>query len=530
VISSARSLTLAVTAVGVVLMGASGALAATGPLEYEKSFVLPEGTPNGVAVDQKTHEVYVADGANKVYVFNANGVQTGQVDCGVCSEVRGVAVNDATGEVYLADSGLETVVPFNATGVQQKLWSRELGCDTHSVYAAVDNSTSPSDPAAGDVYVLAATGMSVLGLRGPNGERVKFQAKKPYIREQVGQCPNVTESTGEGSELTGTPEGTFTSSPGGIAVDSANGYVYVSEGPRGSTEAARVVVLAPTGEYLHELDVSLGAAAPPGIAVDAATGESYVTGGDGNALSVSNYGGGLRYSLTDTEVGKRFGSPSGVAVDETTGDVYMSDAGERAVDVFHPGPVLAPQPPEALGPTMLATTAATLAIAFTPEAGVTDQLEYGSTNTYGQTVPIKPGATGLGPETQAIQLTGLQPGQEYHYRLSAADAAGTMHGPDETFVTHPASTETPAPPPGFSLTSGEPMAPTATTYPNLAGVSPARLLPTPKPPTPKRGLTNNQRLAKLLKLCAKMPKNRQSGCVKRARMRYAHKEHTRKVG
>jgi len=65
------------------------------------------------------------------------------------------------------------------------------------------------------------------------------------------------------------------------------------------------------------------------------------------------------------------------------------------------------------------------------------EFEWGTTSAYGNTTPETPGNLAAGEEPVAVeaQLTGLIPGQTYHYRLLATDGAGTTQGPDQTFTT-----------------------------------------------------------------------------------------------
>lgn len=65
-------------------------------------------------------------------------------------------------------------------------------------------------------------------------------------------------------------------------------------------------------------------------------------------------------------------------------------------------------------------------------------IEYGPDENYGSSVPVsEDGEAGSGDEAVFHQetLTGLEPGAEYHYRLVAANGAGTTPGRDMTFVT-----------------------------------------------------------------------------------------------
>jgi predicted lipoprotein with Yx(FWY)xxD motif len=82
----------------------------------------------------------------------------------------------------------------------------------------------------------------------------------------------------------------------------------------------------------------------------------------------------------------------------------------------------------------------------------TYHFEYGPTTGYGTNVPAPDADAGAGsynvPVSQTV--TGLQPNTTYHFRLVAANSAGTTKGGDQSFTT-PADPGAPPPP------SSEPM-------------------------------------------------------------------------
>ncbi len=63
--------------------------------------------------------------------------------------------------------------------------------------------------------------------------------------------------------------------------------------------------------------------------------------------------------------------------------------------------------------------------------------EYGTTTSYGTSIPIPEGKAGEGRTRLEVSqaVTGLQASTFYHYRLVAKNSAGTTHGEDETFTT-----------------------------------------------------------------------------------------------
>jgi hypothetical protein len=79
------------------------------------------------------------------------------------------------------------------------------------------------------------------------------------------------------------------------------------------------------------------------------------------------------------------------------------------------------------------------------EADTTYRFEYGPDTSYGSSVPVPDGDLGPGSEGVEVsqQLTALQPGTTYHYRIVAASPEGTTDGQDETFSTFAAPVSQP---------------------------------------------------------------------------------------
>jgi sugar lactone lactonase YvrE len=67
----------------------------------------------------------------------------------------------------------------------------------------------------------------------------------------------------------------------------------------------------------------------------------------------------------------------------------------------------------------------------------TDQFEYGTTVSYGTTVPVPAESAGSGSAEVAkgYLITGLKPSTTYHFRLVATNSEGTTNGKDATFTT-----------------------------------------------------------------------------------------------
>jgi len=69
-------------------------------------------------------------------------------------------------------------------------------------------------------------------------------------------------------------------------------------------------------------------------------------------------------------------------------------------------------------------------------SSTTVTFEYGTTSFYGSTANATPATvTGITPSNVSAALTGLIPGQLYHFRVKAVSAGGTTYGEDLTFTT-----------------------------------------------------------------------------------------------
>jgi hypothetical protein len=92
--------------------------------------------------------------------------------------------------------------------------------------------------------------------------------------------------------------------------------------------------------------------------------------------------------------------------------------------------------------TSVASSGATLNGSVNPEgAATTYQFDYGTTTSYGSSVPSPAGSAGSGTTAvnENASLTGLSPSTTYHYRIEATNSAGTTYGADQQFTTSAAA-------------------------------------------------------------------------------------------
>ncbi len=182
--------------------------------------------------------------------------------------------------------------------------------------------------------------------------------------------------------------------------------------------------------------------------------------------------------------------------------------------------------------TQIGSTSATLAGSVTPlGAPTTYDFAYGTSTAYGASAPAPEASAGSGTsaEQETLDLTGLQPGTTYHYRIvaTATNSVGATTiaaGPDQTFVT---STEPSTVPTGNPFSPGTSTLPTLTTIPLLS--TPTFPPPPAEVTTPTKPLTKAQKLAKALKACKKDKlKKKRATCEKQARRKYASKPKAKK--
>jgi hypothetical protein len=176
--------------------------------------------------------------------------------------------------------------------------------------------------------------------------------------------------------------------------------------------------------------------------------------------------------------------------------------------------------PEALGPVMLTEASVLLELTVSPEAATAYKLEYGPSSSYGTSVSVPAGATLLAPEFLSMELTGLQPGEIYHYRFDATSGTGTNYGPDETIETPFARQPKTEPPPGYALIGAALPQPAAAVYSDVSGVAPTPAANTTTISSTPKSLTRAQKLAKALKACKRQAKKKRATCVRQVRKKY----------
>ncbi len=395
------------------------------------------------------------------------------------SNPNGIAVEESTGDVYVADIGTDTVYKFDAQGNPvnfSALGSNALTGPPGGSFAfpaergnlaaiAVDNSTSAADPSAGDLYVMDA-GHDVID---------KFDASGAYIGQISGPLAGAPlfglGVDAEGhlrvyTEMVGVDQGiaVFDSSVQNVFLTTLE---YLKEFLGATRGPGHGFAVSPTGDmYLLEscgcLEKRGGEMEPLGrvdpgpsavaAAVDPATGHLYVddqssvaewdTGAMNGQVAQSEFD--TTEDVSSGALVSTFGSAQlsgapeagGIAVNGASGDIYVSNPTAHAVYVF------GSSVPAVLAGTAtdVTMTTATLQGTINPrEAALTScTFEYEAADSshmtapvssYGQHVPCDQTpaqiGAGTGPVPVTAKISGLTPGTLYDFRIVAGDATGT---------------------------------------------------------------------------------------------------------
>jgi DNA-binding beta-propeller fold protein YncE len=391
-------------------------------------------TPLGVVVDPISRDLYVSDSTHKVidkispagtYLCQITGAgesSTSASECDTSSPgVPGGALVSAFGQgavdsadaLHFPDSNGHLIDRFSAAGaylppqlpVPATGTPAQLSLDSAGNLYVADSKNRLVDKytLAGETWSTFASSTSAgpFGIGSPAGVAVDDDPSSSafgevYVADPKAQAVDIFSSTGTYlSQITATPAGPLSTSLGKLAVDSADGDLFVPDTGNGTLDE-----FAPGGTFVS---------ATPVPSADLAS------------------------------------SPQGVAVDPATGTIYVADKANDVVDVFSTAVV--PDVTTAAA-SEIEETAATLNGEVDPAGGgeVTEcRFEYveaakyhpAATNPYaeGQTASCSPSPPYAGPAALSATVS-LSPHTAYHYRLTAANADGVAGpGQDEAFTT-----------------------------------------------------------------------------------------------
>jgi hypothetical protein len=403
-------------------------------------------------------DIYVTQGfPNVINIFSETGEYLGQLSekssGGPFSEACGVAV-DPSGAVYVGDysSGIHKFVPAA---------NPPVNADYTTSFSSVTNPCTLAAGAGPSAGFLFAAGFinSISKLDSSTGE-VKYEVS-PGSNTTVSVDPNTgnvfaaTESTIKEFDASGAGSATSVSSftlasrAQGVAVNGSSGDIYVS---RSGAVAVNVEVFG--AAFVTFPDVTTTAAS--GITPTKATLNGTVNP-DGVELTecffeygkpaVADYEQTVPCVETPATIGAGT-SPVAVHADisalQANGTAYKF----RLVAANANGSVNGSNQSFTTLDSVITTaasavtpTSATLNGTVNPDGmALTEcEFEWGVTTSYGETAPCVPSAAGVGSGTSPVavhaDLSGLEVGTVYHYRLRAANANGPILGQDLSLQT-----------------------------------------------------------------------------------------------
>src|SRR6185312_1994901 len=160
--------------------------------------------------------------------------------------------------------------------------------------------------------------------------------------------------------------------------------------------------------------------------------------------TTTDYGRSVPCAQSSAEIGAA-GSPVAVSADVsglTAGVVYHFRLSANNANGANTGLDRLVGPPriDSQTDTGITQAAATLHAQVNPDGvDTTYRFEYGTSTAYGTSVPVPDADIGAVESDEALEteLTGLQAGVTYHYRVVAVNTAGMVTGADQRFTTVP---------------------------------------------------------------------------------------------
>jgi NHL repeat len=371
---------------------------------------------------------------------------------------QAIAVDQSNGDIYAASIGANTVSRFNSSGLPKNFTAGpDAGTNTLTGFnfesastneIAIDRSGGPADGTiyvanilAGNVKVFAEDGTPLTSLNGSGTPAASFSEPCGVAVDQangdlyVGQYGNrvwrYSPSTGAAEE--GDYSGGIATSINPCQVAVASGSLYAAnwetKGPLEKYATSAFALGAPPSPAASEINGKATA-----VATDPSNGDVYVDEGD--KISVFNSSGAALYSFGSGDFGT---ASAGVAV-RAGGNAYVADPSGNQVDVY--GPFSAPPPLPTTNPaTAVKHTKATLHGHLDPNGGLTItacEFEWGTDTSYGEPpLPCGEGSSFSAPADVTAALSGLSVGTTYHFRLSISTANGKFSGDDRSFTATP---------------------------------------------------------------------------------------------
>lgn len=391
------------------------------------SIALGGEIPIGVAVDQSSQDIYVAEASTGLA-----SIQPGQVE-------------------QLSSSGTATADSPFGTGGQDFFVAVAVNPATHGIYAyQVEGSTPAGQKGITQVNTFSSAGVQGGSFSPDNAEAGTLavdSSGRLFFPDSVTGSVQIFSSSGtlEGAiSCAACPGGAFVT-PQGVAFDSA-GDLYVVD----SANGGRVVELSPSGgSYVYDSTLQSGEGAVA-LAVDSSNdgvfvgdlegGTYHVTAYDSAGTEFDDFGAGL---VTKSPLEIVTGQ---LAVNATTHRVYLGNPGGKQLWVFEriasiPAPTVSVKAPATRG-----QVSASLAATVDPAGHVLTSCEFEYTShadflangfSNAQSAACPPLLGGSESTSIATPVSGLAPSTSYDYRVQVESYGGADESGPQAFETLP---------------------------------------------------------------------------------------------
>jgi hypothetical protein len=428
--SGPRAIGVAVLAAVAMAWAAGTAWAGPGyqPASSGSPIPLDAEIPAGVAIDQSTQAIYVAEGSRGLLNLEAGEVE------------------------QLSSAGTPTASSPFGTGGQDLFVSVAVNPVTHGVYTyQIEASTPFGLKGSSEVNVFSSAGVAGASFSPANTLALSLASDSSgrlFLPSSPTSSVQIFGPTGtlEGSVSCGScPGGAFVT-PQSVAFDSA-GDLYVVDIAAGG----RVLKFKPSGgSYVYESTLQSGAGAVA-VGVDGSSGDVFVgdlvgskyhlVAYDSSGTEFDDFGAGL---ITHSQIEQISGQ---IAVNATTGKLYVSNPGGNDLLVFEPIASIPSPTASVIEPSPLGQTTASLRATVNPKGHVltscgfeyTNQADFeanGFTNAETASCPPLVGEK----ESTTISspsVSGLAPATVYDYRIKIASYGGAAESGPRTFETLP---------------------------------------------------------------------------------------------
>jgi large repetitive protein len=448
---------IGITGILAALLSASTVSAVAASTGYTASLIPAAGPGSWTAVDSATHTIYLATGTELTVINGATRSVTTTVS--LAGFISGVAVDDTTNKVYVADSDVTggsrpgVYVIDGATNTVAATIAEPTGVQVGGI--AVDNATNTiyvANPNVAEVTVInGATKAITTTVSTGTGTRpvsvaVDATSDVVWVADAFGTVIDIngaTNAISSGLSLAG-------GEPVSVAVNEATDTVYVTD-----FRNAEVAVI--DGKTVTLTTFVAVAFSVFGVSVDQSTGLVYASSTSSAPLGTTWVIDGTTNRITDSVAR---GGVS-VAVDQSTGTVY--EGAIRADGVW----VITPSASDALSPVITSAAgtffdagiagkfrvvASALPLASLTETGT---LPSGLTLSTGGVLSGTPAAASGGLYPITINASnGVAPDYSQQFNLTVLQAAAITSGASTTFAVGAAGsfalTATGYPAPTFS--------------------------------------------------------------------------------